>query len=59
MKKTDYIANIAHADGKNALIRRVWENDQGRMYIKVDNTFRTVRSYNVSSEYRCTLTYKP
>ena len=59
MKKTDYIANIAYANGTNAIIRRVWEDDKGKMFVKIEGTYRPVRYYNASSEFICKLLYEP
>ena len=59
MKKTDYIANISCANGTHSVTRRVWEDDQGAMFIKIEGTYRRVRHCKFSGEFICNLVYKP
>ena len=59
MIKTDYIANIAYANGTNAITRRVWEDSDGYLVVKIEGIYRRIRWYNLSDEYTCELLYMP
>lgn len=51
MKKTRMMVYIAYDNGKYGINRRVWEDEAGRLMVKIEGTWRELCWYEKSVDF--------